>query len=128
MKRFLSAFAAASAILLSAAAWAGAPGEVLLGKEGKFAMTLPDGYKYDALNYWYAAPDGKVHLTPADTAFYSDADYFEEALKEVPGEAKTSPLGKSTLIIKQEKEGFCKPSKEEKEGFYRRVMVGIVNN
>ena len=110
MKRFLSAFAAASAILLSAAAWAGAPGEVLLGKEGKFAMTLPDGYKYDALNYWYAAPDGKVHLTPADTAFYSDADYFEEALKEVPGEAKTSPLGKSTLIIKQEKEGFNGPS------------------
>lgn len=29
---------------------------------------------------------------------------------------------------KQEKEGFCKPSKEEKEGFYRRVMAGIVNN
>ena len=111
MKRCLSvAVAAVFAMLLAFAAWAGASGEVMVGKEGKFAMTLPAGFKYDALNYWYAAPDGKVHFSPADTAFFSDADYLADAVKEVPGEAKTSQLGKSTLIIKEEKEGFNGPS------------------
>ena len=108
MKKLLSAaLAAALAMLLASAAWAG---EVMLGKEGKFAMTLPEGFTYDALNYWYAAPGGKVHFSPADTAFFSDSDYLADAIKEVPGEAKTSQLGKSTLIIKEEKEGFNGPS------------------
>ncbi len=47
---------------------------------------------------------------PADTSFFSDSDYLADAIKEVPGEAKTSQLGKSTLIIKEEKEGFNGPS------------------
>ncbi|MBP3730168.1 MAG: DUF5050 domain-containing protein [Mailhella sp.] len=93
--------------LLTSAAWAG---EVEVGKDGMFAMTLPEGYSYDNLNYWYAAPDGKVHVTPRDVSFFTDADYFKEALDAVPGEAKTQPLGKSTLIIKEEKEGFNGPS------------------
>ncbi len=109
-KLFLFSIAAVFTLIFAFASWAGETTEVMVGKEGKFAMTLPEGFKYDALNYWYAAPDGKVHFSPADTSFFSDADYLADAIKEVPGEAKTSQLGKSSLIIKEEKEGFNGPS------------------
>ena len=108
MKRhLLCGCALALSMLLGTAAWAG---EVQVGKNGMFSMTLPEGYAYDSMNYWYAAPDGKVHVTPRDVSFFTDADYFKEALDAVPGAAKTQPLGKSTLIIKEEKEGFNGPS------------------
>ena len=111
MKKFLTAAVSAVLLMLFAfPAWAEDSKEVMLGKEGKFAITLPAGYKYDRYNFWYISPDEKVRLTPADASFYSDIDYFEESINEIPGEAKTEQLGKNTLIIKEEDDGFYGPS------------------
>ena len=44
--------------------------DVTLGQDNAFIMTLPNGYKYDTLNYWYASPDGKAHFSAKDTSFF----------------------------------------------------------
>ena len=84
--------------------------DVTLGQNNAFIMTLPNGYKYDSLNYWYASPDGKAHFSAKDVSFFEHAEDFEEAIKNVAGEGKTSQIGQNTLTIKEEKEGFNGPS------------------
>ena len=106
-KHILSLCAGAAAFLISASAWSG---EVMVGKNGEFAMSLPDGYTYDMLNYYYSSADGKVHVSPSDASFFGDSEDFQESIQNVPGEAKTQQAGANTLIIKEEKEGFYGPS------------------
>lgn len=84
--------------------------DVTLGKENAFIMTLPNGYKYDTLNFWYTSPDGKTHFSAKDTSFFEHIEDFEESIKSIAGEGKTSQIGQNTLTIKEEKEGFNGPS------------------
>ena len=84
--------------------------DVMLGKNDAFVMTLPNGYKYDTLNFWYASADGKAHFSAKDTSFFEHIEDFEESIKNIEGEGKTSQIGQYMLTIKEEKEGFNGPS------------------
>ncbi len=84
--------------------------DVTLGQNNAFIMTLPSGYKYDSMNYWYASPDEKAHFSAKDVSFFEHAEDFEESIKNVAGEGKTSQIGQNSLTIKEEKEGFNGPS------------------
>ena len=84
--------------------------DITLGQNNAFIMTMPNGYKYDSMNYWYASPDGKAHFSAKDTSFFEHTEDFEESIKNIAGEGKTSQIGQFTLTIKEEKEGFNGPS------------------